>query len=109
MTIELRPYDSAEFLKTEAEIAAYLEEVFQDGDPALIAHALGVAARAHGMSQLARDAGLKRESLYRSLSSDGNPELSTVVSVMKALGLRLAAKPIRAKRPSGRRPRAKAA
>ncbi len=98
MPVELQPYDSAEFLKTEAEIAVYLEEMFRDGDPAMIAHGLGVAARARGMTQLARDTGLKREGLYRSLSAQGNPELSTIVRVLGALGFRLSATPIRAKR-----------
>jgi probable addiction module antidote protein len=63
--------------------------VFEDGDPALIAHALGVVARAKGMSKIARAAGLGRESLYKALSPDGNPEFVTVLKVMRALGLKL--------------------
>jgi probable addiction module antidote protein len=83
------PWDSAKHLKTEDDIAHYLEAVFEDGDPALIAHALGVVARAKGMSKIARAAGLGRESLYKALSPDGNPEFMTVLKVMRALGLKL--------------------
>jgi probable addiction module antidote protein len=83
------PWDSATYLKTDEDIANYLEAVFEDGDPALITHALGVVARAKGMSQIAQAAGLGRESLYKALSPDGNPEFATVLKVMRALGLRL--------------------
>jgi probable addiction module antidote protein len=82
------PWDSAKHLKTEDDIAHYLEAVFEDGDPALIAHALGVVARAKGMSKIARAAGLGRESLYKALSPDGNPEFVTVLKVIRALGLK---------------------
>jgi probable addiction module antidote protein len=83
------PWDSAEHLKTDEDIANYLEAVFEDGDPALIRHALGVIARAKGMTQIAQAAGLGRESLYKALSPDGNPEFATVLKVMRALGLKL--------------------
>ena len=83
------PWDSAKHLKTEDDIAQYLEAAFEDGDPALIAHALGAVARAKGMSKIARAAGLGRESLYKALSPDGNPEFVTVLKVMRALGLKL--------------------
>ena len=83
------PWDSAEHLETKEDIVAYLEAVFEDGDPALIAHALGVIARAKGMSQIAQAAGLGRESLYKALSPEGNPEFATVLKVMRALGLKL--------------------
>jgi probable addiction module antidote protein len=83
------PWDSAKHLRTDKEIANYLEAVFEDGDPALIAHALGVVARAKGMSQIAHAAGLGRESLYKALSPEGNPEFATVLKVMRALGLKL--------------------
>jgi probable addiction module antidote protein len=96
MPLETRPYDIAEYLDSEEAIAAYIDAVLEDGDPALIAHALGAVARARGMSQIARDAGLSRESLYRALSSEGNPEFGTVLRVLKALGLRLTATPITA-------------
>ena len=83
------PWDSAAYLKTNDDITDYLEAVFEDGDPALVAHALGVVARAKGMTKIARAAGLGRESLYKALSRDGNPELATVLKVMRALGLKL--------------------
>jgi probable addiction module antidote protein len=84
-------YDTADYLKSEDDIAAYLQAVMEDGgdDARLIAAALGDVARARGMMQLARDTGLTREGLYKALSADGNPSLDTVLRVMKALGLRL--------------------
>jgi probable addiction module antidote protein len=82
-------WDSAEYLKSGRDIAEHLDAVLEDGDPALVAHALGVVARAKGMTSIARKAGLGRESLYKALSSDGNPELATFLKVIKALGLRL--------------------
>lgn len=88
-----RRWDPARTLRTEAEMAAYLEAAFEDGDPSLIAAALGDIARAWGMSDLARRTGLGRESLYKALSPTGNPELSTVLKVAAALGLRLQAVP----------------
>jgi probable addiction module antidote protein len=78
---------------TDEDMAAYLEAALQEGDPALIAAALGDIARAKGMSQIARDAGLGRESLYKALSADGNPEFATIMKVVSALGLRLHASP----------------
>ena len=83
------PWDSAEYLKTDKDISNYLEAVFEDGDPALITHALRDVARAKGMSQIAQAAGLGRESLYKALSPEGNPEFATVLKVMRALGLKL--------------------
>ncbi|HYG62107.1 MAG TPA: addiction module antidote protein [Thermoanaerobaculia bacterium] len=83
------PWDPANHLKTEEDMAAYLEAALEDGDPALVAAALGDIARAKGMTQIAREAGLGRESLYKSLSPEGNPELATVLKVVKAIGLRL--------------------
>jgi len=93
MAQKTRPYDSARYLKTEEDLALYMDEALRDGDPKRIAQALGVIARARGMSQLARDTGLQREGLYKSLSEDGNPELATLLKIMKALGLRLSAVP----------------
>lgn len=89
-----RPYDAADYLETEADITAYLEAALEDGDAAVIAHALGNITRARGMSQIARETGLGRESLYKALSADGNPEFATVMKVIKALGLRLHAAPV---------------
>lgn len=79
----------AAYLKNDGDIADYLEAVFEDGDPALVTHALGVIARAKGMARIARATGLGRESLYKALSPDGNPEFATVLKVMRALGLTL--------------------
>ncbi|HUB85847.1 MAG TPA: addiction module antidote protein [Rhizomicrobium sp.] len=87
--LKTRPYDSAAYLKTEEDVANYLEAVFEDGDPALISHALGVIARAKGMAKIAKKAGLGRESLYKALSKDGNPKIDTVVKVVHALGLKI--------------------
>jgi probable addiction module antidote protein len=92
MPLETHPFDPASYLDSEEGIAAYMDEAMSTGDAAFIADALGVVARARGMSQVARDAGLSRESLYRALSPDGNPELSTVLRVVQALGLRLSVK-----------------
>ena len=89
MAIEIQPYDSADYLKTPQDIAAYLEAAFEDGDPALITHALGVVARAEGMTEVARQAGLTRASLYKALSADGHPEFATVLRVIQALGLKM--------------------
>ncbi|MDL2183126.1 putative addiction module antidote protein [Pseudomonas sp. ChxA] len=84
-------FDTEKYLNTPLEIAAYLETCFEDdaGDGLLICTALNNIARAQGMTQVARDAGLGRESLYKALSSAGNPEFATIMKVMKALGLRL--------------------
>jgi probable addiction module antidote protein len=83
------PWDAAEHLKSAKDIANYLEAAFEDGDPALVAAALGDVARAKGMTQIASAAGLGRESLYKALSADGNPEFGTVLKVLRALGLKL--------------------
>ena len=83
------PWDPASHLSTVDDVAAYLEAALQDGDPQLVAAALGDIAKAKGMSQIAHNAGLGRESLYKSLSSSGNPELATVLKVISALGLQL--------------------
>jgi probable addiction module antidote protein len=91
MPLETFPYDSAALLDSDETVAAYMEAAFETGDAAFIAHAFGVAARAKGMTQIAKDAGLSRESLYRALGDNGNPEFATVLKVAKALGLRLTA------------------
>lgn len=84
-----RQWDVVEHLETEEDMAAYLEAVLEEGDPALVAAALGDIARAKGMAQIAHETGLGRESLYKALSSEGNPEFATVLKVVRALGLRL--------------------
>ena len=99
MTVKTKPFDPAQYLDSPAAIAAYLEEAFEIGDPAFIADALGVVAKAHGMTQVAKESGLGRESLYKALSSDGHPELATVIKVMRSLGLRLATVPLPATKP----------
>ena len=85
------PYDVAEHLRTPEEMAAYLDAWLEEApeDAAGIAQALGNIARAKGMTQVAKDAGLSRESLYRALSADGNPSFATVLKVAKALGVKL--------------------
>jgi len=82
-------WDVVDYLKTDEDMANYLEAAIEDGDAAVISAALGDIARAKGMSQIARKAGLGRESLYKALSPDGNPEFATILKVVKALGLRL--------------------
>lgn len=88
MAIETTLWDPTEFLDTNEAIEAYLEAAFEEGDPKFIAIALGNIARAKGMSAVARDAGITREALYKSLSEKGDPKLSTLLGVIKALGLK---------------------
>jgi len=90
--ITTKPFDAAEYLTSAEAISAYLEDIFETEDPALIAHALGTVARAKGMSDVARKTGLSRESLYKALSAEGNPEFATILKVMKALDLKVTAK-----------------
>ena len=82
-------WDSAEHLETKEDIAAYLEAALEEDDPSLIVVVLGDIARSRGMTHIARETGLGRESLYKALSAEGNPEFATVLKVLKALGLRL--------------------
>ena len=89
-----RPYDTSEYLETEEDMALYLEAALEDGDPRVVSAALVDIARAHGMTKIARDTGLSRESLYKALSPEGNPELATVLKVVHSLGLQLQAKAI---------------
>ena len=91
MAIKLRKWDSAEHLKTEEDMQAYLQVCIDEsnGDAAFIAKALGNIAKAKGMAQLSRDTGLGRESLYKALSGDVKPSFDTVIKVVKALNLRL--------------------
>ena len=93
MEIKTLPYDVAETLRTPDEMAAYLEACIEeaDGDAAFIAKALGDIARAQGMTQIARQTGLSRESLYKALSGDRSPSFDTVLKVIAALGLKLSA------------------
>lgn len=82
-------WDATDHLETEDDIIAYLEAALEDGDPFLISAVLGDIARAKGMTQISNRAGLGRESLYKALSQNGNPEFATVLKVIKALGLQL--------------------
>jgi probable addiction module antidote protein len=102
-------YDSAEFLDTAEALQFYLEEAMESGDSSLIAHAIGVAARAKGMSDVARRSRRSRESLYRSLSANGKPEFGTIIDVLKALGLRLSVKAEPVKPPRSARKKVKVA
>lgn len=96
MSADLRRWDAAKHLDSEEMILAYLAQVLEDGDPALVAAAIGDVARARGMSDVASAAGLSRESLYKALSSDGNPAFATVMKVLRALDIDLTVKPHRA-------------
>jgi probable addiction module antidote protein len=87
-------FDVAEHLDSEEVIAAYLNEFLQDGTPAEIADALGTVARARGMTEVARESGMARESLYKALRPESSPRLETVMKVMKAFGVRLVVQPI---------------
>ncbi len=93
MPLETVPFDAAAFLDSHEGQVEYLALSMAGNDPAEMAHALGVVARARGMSVVARDAGLGRESLYKSLSETGNPELATVLKVIHALGMKLSIGP----------------
>jgi len=93
MSKKLTTFDPAEHLKSELAIAEFMAGAFETNDPAYVAHALGIVARAKGMTQIANQTGLSREQLYRSFSADGNPTLRTTLAVMKALGIELSAKP----------------
>lgn len=93
MTLESARWDSAEFLETDEAVAAYLEEAFETGDAAFIVKALGVVARARGMSDLAQRSGMSRTSLYKALNGEGRPEFGTILRVARALGLDLTVKP----------------
>jgi probable addiction module antidote protein len=90
---ETAAWDPANHFTSSEDMAAYLEAALEDGDAKLVAAALGDIARAKGMALIAREAGLGRESLYKALSSTGNPELATVLKVISALGLQLHASP----------------
>lgn len=94
---EFTHYDSADYLETEEDIAAYLDAVMLEGgdDPAFIMRALGVVARARNFSQLARDAGISREGLYKALSENGNPSFITVAKIVGALGLHIKFSPLK--------------
>jgi probable addiction module antidote protein len=93
--IKLRKWDSAEYLKTDEDMVLYLEACLEEAgdDAAFIAKALGTIARAKGMTQLAKETGLGRESLYKALSGEGNPSFATILKVTTALGIKLHVQP----------------
>jgi probable addiction module antidote protein len=86
---KLQRYDAADFLQGDEDVIAYLNAAFDDGHPEVIARAIGNIARMRGMSRVAKACGLGRESLYKSLSDRGNPEFGTILSVLRAVGIRL--------------------
>ncbi|MDR3772289.1 MAG: putative addiction module antidote protein [Terracidiphilus sp.] len=93
MAVKTHTFDAALYLEDDADALGYLEEAMkiaqEDGNPSFLTVALGTVARARGMSQIAKDAGLSRESLYKALGAEGNPEFGTVLKVLQALGLKL--------------------
>lgn len=90
MAIELKNYDVAEHLNNDEEIHLYLEAAFEDGDPAIIKNAIANVVRARGMTAMAKESGVSRETLYKAFAENGNPTLDTLMKVTKALGVRLA-------------------
>lgn len=86
---ELKTFDAAEYLETEEDIADFLDEAFKSGNAKHIASAIGIAARAKGMTEIAQKCGLRREYLYQALGDNGNPTLQTLLPVLSALGLQL--------------------
>ena len=104
MPLKTTKWDVNEFLDSEERIAQFLEAVFEDGDPAMIAAALGEVARARGMTRTAKDSGIAREALYRALSVAGRPEFNTVLKVLRSFGLRLSAVSMKKTRASRSRP-----
>jgi probable addiction module antidote protein len=88
-----KPFDAARYLDNDEAVAEYISEALLTGDIETITHAIGVAARARGMSDIARETGLSRESLYKALSGEGHPQFETIARVLQALGLRLRAEP----------------
>ena len=87
--MKTKAFDPANYLDDEEAVEGYLKDAFETGDTAFIADALGVVSRSRGMTEVSKRTGLSRESLYRSLSEKGNPELGTILKVMSSLGLKL--------------------
>ena len=94
MAIETTKWDAADYLDSPEMITAYIDAALEDGDPAVIAAALGDVARAKGMSKVAKKAGVTREGLYKALSADGDPRLTTFLGVIKSLGLQITVRPL---------------
>ena len=98
MALKTTRFDPADYLATAEHCAYFLTDALETEDPAQIAQALGVIARARGMSEIAKKTGLSREGLYKMLSEKGNPEMATVLRVLKAIGVQLVALPAKPKR-----------
>lgn len=94
MTLETTTFDAAEYLDTSEAIAAYLADAVEDGAPGALAQAIGTVARAKGMSAIATETGLGRESLYKSLREGGDPKISTVSKVLSTMGVKLSVEPV---------------
>ena len=94
MPLKTTPFDSAKFLTDNEAVAAYLSDMLEEGDASLLAHALGNIARARGMAQIAQDAGIGREALYKALRPGAQPRFDTITRVCGALGVRLVAQPV---------------
>jgi probable addiction module antidote protein len=101
MAVKTYPFDPAKYLTTAEHCAYYLTDALETNDPAAIADALGVIARARGMSEIAKKTGLRREGLYKMLSAQGNPELATVLRILRAIGVQLVAEPAKVRRKTG--------
>lgn len=95
MPIETSPFDAAKYLDTPESQAELISDALESGDAKYLAHALGVVARAKGMSEIAKNAGVTREGLYKALSAEGDPKLTTFLGVIKSLGLHLSVKPVK--------------
>lgn len=93
MTVKTSDWDASEYLETDEDVSEYLTAIMEEGDPALLQAALGDVAKARGMSEIARSARVGRESLYKSLSADGNPSFQTIAKVLSALGIRMSFSP----------------
>lgn len=93
MSIETKPFDAARYLDTPESQAELITDALESGDATYLTHALGVVARAKGMSEIARKSGISREGLYKALSAEGDPKLKTFLGVIKSLGLRLSVQP----------------
>lgn len=87
--LETNKFDAASYINSREDVIAYLNAVLDEGDPSALPEALGTIARSQGMTAISRQTGLKREGLYRSLATGGNPSFATVVKVLEALGMRL--------------------
>ena len=102
MVLKTMPFDASKYLDDAESQSELLTEAFESGEPANIAYVLGIIARARGMSQIAQEAGVTREALYKALSETGDPKLSTLMGVTKALGVRITAEPVKRRRKAKR-------